>query len=587
VRFPRWVAMALALSLTPVLVLVTAHAAEAASGSIGDTSTASWNDGLSVDFRGTSTVSCTATGYWTTTPASGPGADYGVATIYAKGTCGTGADVSSAFMHLSADCGGTSLTFDTGQVDGDGGEGDFSGTWSGSVVVPSDGTAPCAVTQLCWGDDVKYHINPFNTEHHSGCVEWSLGAPPALTQDQMPSCPLGSVQKPVPDMQGGKYQDVLSGSGWLFDTYHMQYTSAGSNEVYGYQIYRSVSVAHDSSFYSGFANSSWFWGISAGVNGGSPYSSSGMSSHQANLTSGQTVNWDMGEQVTEKGTPPPTDRHWELVGFGYIVPQSGAQLADPFSTGDGSEIANSASLIGRTTGTSQWCSWYWGEQLRTNIGPGDTSADPIGPADASGNTPQPPTVDNPPPVTDDACSGFSFTDPATWAGPAMCMVAHLLQKALDMLSGLLHAIENLASAIFQPIVDALNALVGAILDGLQALFVPESAEMQGDIQGVKDSWSDAAPMTVFTSVGDVVGALNVPSPGGSCAGPDYTFTNPVSHSAQTLHPFDSCSSPMSTIAMISRAALQVGVWVAGVLLAFRVLAAAFGVRVSAGEESSA
>ena len=75
----------------------------------------------------------------------------------------------------------------------------------------------------------------------------------------------------------------------------------------------------------------------------------------------------------------------------------------------------------------------------------------------------------------------------------------------------------------------------------------------------------------------VIGGFDVGSPG--CQGPAWTLGAPLN---KTVHPFDACDEPMSTVAAVFKAALSVAAVVAGLMGCTRVLLSAIGLQIGKG-----
>jgi hypothetical protein len=114
---------------------------------------------------------------------------------------------------------------------------------------------------------------------------------------------------------------------------------------------------------------------------------------------------------------------------------------------------------------------------------------------------------------------------------------------------------------------------------LKWAFIPDAAtltsledQVSGDINGSSVSPWFGAVGPLFTGLGGSAGG---------CAGPAVTF--PMT--STTVHPFDACSSPMSTVASISYAFTSVAVIVLGGLAGLRAVGMGFGFNVGFGQRA--
>jgi hypothetical protein len=78
----------------------------------------------------------------------------------------------------------------------------------------------------------------------------------------------------------------------------------------------------------------------------------------------------------------------------------------------------------------------------------------------------------------------------------------------------------------------------------------------------------------LTSVQTVVNAIGGPAGGGGCSGPTVSFDMLGVH--QDFQPFQACTEPMATAALISRSFFTVVVVVLGTFGIVRALGSAFG-----------
>ena len=153
---------------------------------------------------------------------------------------------------------------------------------------------------------------------------------------------------------------------------------------------------------------------------------------------------------------------------------------------------------------------------------------------------------------------------------------------LDWLAGLLRALIAAVWKLVGLIGGLASAIWGLFESGLSALFVPDGAFFSDTLDGVKNAWADTPPMVVMDSVADVGDALTVSSPGGGCAGPDLSFTEPVGGRNVTLNPFSACGDGTGMLATITKTALTIFVYVGGFLVAARMIGSSFGLDVSIG-----
>lgn len=160
-------------------------------------------------------------------------------------------------------------------------------------------------------------------------------------------------------------------------------------------------------------------------------------------------------------------------------------------------------------------------------------------------------------------------------------------KVLDLLLGLLQQIAKGLKAVVDAVgfvVDAIADLATALLDGIAGLFIPEDGYLDGQIDGVKDAWADAAPIAFLGGLTDVGEALQFPQPPSGCAGPELSFHSPMSAPGSTtnLNPLSACRSEVAQIADLTKTALTIAVYVGAVLASVRIVGAAFGVNLSLG-----
>lgn len=562
---PRRLVGLIALGLVPVLILTSPQVAEAATSPY-TTPVATTISGGS-DIGGLDFISCGLSGYWDTEPIQGPGATGFGALVYYNWNCKEGSLDTAGTVNLTLTgpgCPTMTSTFHPFAVNA------RSDSGTGSPFVPgTDPVAQCAPSQVCWTATLGVHF-PLPDDSFSGCQQWALGVPNlGDSSGGLPVCPFMSVKKP--DDTG-----VVNGHDQI--VYKVTPKEAIAYNVIPYSVWSISGITYGfPDGFEGYVPDPLNKAVSGGPNGGQwqPSALTVVGTEVARTNSIQTYNF-------AGGGGGPTTRFGTLIGYGYTV--GGAGPIDPWSSS--TSEPSSPSLVGLSIATGTYCGFYWGSTIRTTGGP---SATPIGPADGStGGPPPPPPA--PPPVPSDTGCGFSLTDPSTWAGAGICALVGLfrqmiglLQTVANWLSNIASTLTGLAASIGSAIVNALQSLITSLGSLLQSLFVPSPGFYDGKVQSVKHAWDNTAPWTIFAAVGTVGSALSIPDPGGSCTGPPLSFVNPLGHSSVTVHPFSACSGGSATLATITRAGLSVGVWVAAVLLAFRVLAASVGVAVAFGK----
>lgn len=223
------------------------------------------------------------------------------------------------------------------------------------------------------------------------------------------------------------------------------------------------------------------------------------------------------------------------------------------------------------------CAWYFGEKVFDNGSAANTIDEPAGnygtsdgPSTIPGGDPP---VNNPAPAPsgeDSQCSGFSFTDPSSWAGAGICVLVKAINAVIGVLRAILNAFKGLATAIA-------DAITGA----LRGLFVPRAGFFEGQVDDVKDAWADTPPGEV---VGTYAGLPDkfVPPGGSSCQGPALDLDLPMTSTDTVWRPFSACAGWSSTLARIARTSLQVGAYLGAFMLALRVLASSLGLAIPMG-----
>lgn len=211
------------------------------------------------------------------------------------------------------------------------------------------------------------------------------------------------------------------------------------------------------------------------------------------------------------------------------------------------------------------CRFYFGEKIaRTTT---DSWDEPLGPIRSGADPtddPQPDPVNDPAEdVSEEGCDGFSFTDPASWAGAGICMLVKAVGRLIEVVGG----------------------IASAILNGLTGLFVPSDGYLDGQIDGVKDAWANAAPVAFMSGFTDVGEALQFPQPSNSCEGPALNFQSPLGSegsSAVSVNPLSTCRDEVGQIADLTKTVLTIAVYVGAVLASVRIVGAAFGVNLGLG-----
>lgn len=249
-------------------------------------------------------------------------------------------------------------------------------------------------------------------------------------------------------------------------------------------------------------------------NGGGLWAMSSWGAYNRSVFAGTTITRQLNAGTTEvAGAGQPET--FEVVGVGYTI-----------AAGSGPNMSSSAYFLGGagSLGVSQQrgigindpslCRFYYGQDVITEPMIG---GDPMGPF--TNGSPQPyggstPVDEGPltgpdPVSTDDGqCSGFSFTDPSSWAGAGICV----LVKAVRALFG-----------VMGDVLQAVLGLVGQLGALLRDLFIPDPSSW--DMQRLQDQWDSRPPGSVIQDTTDVLGAAaDGLSASGPCELPNWNIS---------------------------------------------------------------
>jgi hypothetical protein len=214
------------------------------------------------------------------------------------------------------------------------------------------------------------------------------------------------------------------------------------------------------------------------------------------------------------------------------------------------------------------CRWYVGAPQSAYPGTTATTLDTMSPSSTTGSTspfsaltgtpapddPEPsPTNTAPPPVDDGSCAGFSFTDPASWAGSGMCVLVQAVMGLIGAVGDVLHAVLSLASAIIDGIANLLmppDGFMDDTMDSVGGVF--DDSPLDDWYSGIDDGIESAKPDAAPPSGGKTAPGLVAPTDGGSysgCQGPpiEWSYFEKVGMDS-TLYIFDACSGSMKTLA---------------------------------------
>lgn len=118
---------------------------------------------------------------------------------------------------------------------------------------------------------------------------------------------------------------------------------------------------------------------------------------------------------------------------------------------------------------------------------------------------------------------------------------------------------------------------------LEWAFVPDESTLGALETQVSNAFNSTGVGAWFSAITGLFGGLG--GSGGGCSGPEVTFS--MVGINKTMHPFDACSAPMSTVASISYAFSTVLVIVFGALAGVKALGSAFGFQVHLGDRLKA
>jgi hypothetical protein len=538
----RWVVRLLAFALVPLLVVTGGSGAQAATTAYSGQQPVTFS--YDEKFPGV-WMKCSASlvysvsgnassGYLETVIGqagdcdTGPGLNVGGGTITytAKGGRGNGATCSATA---------------TGTI-GDGGNENTPRLELGYGFTPVSADNLCTVSEFCWSVH-RTAWGPYRDVDASGCKAVAMGNP--SLPGAGPSCAVGH---PKWTQYWYSQESAADGLKWRYN-FRLAFSSAStqSSRTWFFQPFYGTPSSNSAEVGPYISTTSW------------------------NLRS--STMWDRSQ--------------WGQGAQGrYANNQTGAAPV-------GVQVFTSEA--GYTKGLTQpgRCSFWFGAKVATDD-PNSVEDEPYAALSANGATsipddtvdpgsevePVEPGAPAPPAAEDTGCSGFSFTDPSTWAGAGICVLVKALQAIWDVLSGIAGVLASLAAAIFGPIVDALSALAGAIVDGISALFVPASGYLDGKVGEVQDAWSDSPFGTLGQGFGDVGDWLTV-SGSSSCEGAPVTLHTPFG--VQTWHLFSSCSGGMASIANISRLGMTVMAYVAAAVAGLRIVGSSFGLNLSLGK----
>ncbi|SFC94968.1 hypothetical protein SAMN04487968_1166 [Nocardioides terrae] len=419
----------------------------------GDVAQASFSTGSQwpVDDR----VSCAVSGYWQSDPDASP-----ASTVVLKGKCTTGYNIASADLFLSVEQPGCAFGLEVGEVDG---AGDWTKSYSPSCTMP--------VTELC------YKVTTSNwsdfgqgSKEREDCVPWALGAPPAAAANG--SCAGFSSTAPhVVSAQAEK-----NGSGYTFMegvAFHVDQTVAAT---YGWLVYAVYDSTHD---YNP-ANSANNLPVPSGQPGVGSMAER-FTTTVIPATAGSADALVYAFEGAQVGQEASAVKQRNLVGFGFYKKTSSASTVSyTFDAGTG--------LVGLTDPAR--CAFYWGAKIVDRTA--DSLDEPMGPLTVPSGDPTPPVVEDPvPPAGDGSCDGFSFTDPASWAGAGICVL-------VKMVGGLIDTVAALPGKI-----------MGLLGDLLESLFVPEDGFLDDRMESIRGKLQGSSPGLYASSVTQLVAGPSV------------------------------------------------------------------------------
>lgn len=525
----RWLARLLVLLLAPV-VLVASGSESWAEPVFGDAESVTIDHDYG-SWQGNG-YSCDIVGYWSTSPLQGPGSSGSASQVNVKGDCGTNWNVSDFSLSFEGKGSGCSVTYSTGQLDGDG---------SFSAAMAGDGSS-CFITEMCYTATYDLHSD-WETHSDEGCEPWALGAPPQITLPG--ACSTASVAVPV---IGSPYWGLSNGTpgtglqvrGWWQPvTYSATGITAGGEWI-GYSIIRPYSNAWDGNYVGGGYSTV---GIQAHSNTAAP------SGGSVSFTDRAHVSSHNGQSDSPSGGVDGT-----IVGVGMFRVPSGGSGANWMNMPqyDGTPHAR----LG-VNDPSQ-CAFYWGEKIAVTTT--DDRDEPSGPLPGGGGSPTPPTdtpdADDPPPAEPEgSCDGFSLTDPASWGATAMCAAAALLGRLVRLVGDL---------------VSVVKGMVAAILDGIAGLLIPSDGFFDEQWDELSDVYEDSSPSKYV----DAVDQIAPSGGGGGCSGP--TVTVPIHGNTETIQPLEACGGARASAASICRLILTVGISVFGALACIRAIGSGLG-----------
>lgn len=542
----RHLSRLLVLALVPVLIVTAPNVAQAApvyseAETATITSTAESTPG--------SQTSCTVVTYWAqdesgTTPS-----------LPASTSCSTGFNISDSLVSFDLHGGSCNFHMNIGQVDGQPNPHKWAFTTTGGY----DGST-CNVTELCMNYVEESHSNPFTTITGTDCVPIGLGAPP-VSQDLSGTCQSAIFGRPELGAPKTGQDGVVKG-------WHVNVTTAGqagplgTDPGYSFIYYALIKRNGHGDLASGnFTPGS---GGSSAMTATAPAIGETLRYHYHSVSWSDVVAGPFSRHVGVAGWwsgGPSEMPHGEVIGVGIIGQRSSISNAMRYPSAGAMEGRLGATIPGD-------CTFYWGERVVTLEN--TDMDDPLAPLTGGGGTgsAEPPDVTDPPPPSTGSCD-FSFSDPTTWAGGGICALVELISSLLNLIGDVL---------------DFLWGLVEALGNMIRDLFVPSEGFMEDQAQGLQDAWGDTPPAVFIDSAQDVGESVIVSSPGGGCTGPAWTFNKPgpLGGGTATVHPFEACEAPMSTLATIVRTGLTVGVYLGAFLVALRIVAAAFGVQLNVG-----
>lgn len=510
-RRKSWLVRAIALALTPVLILFTPDLAEAATHAYGAPATSDelvLFDGFGEPGLG-DMVHCTVTGYWETDIVVG-GLFPSTSQIKIRGTCNTGWNVASADLTLTSQGCGASLH--VGDVDGGG---SFGGSMTGGTCAfdPTAGT----VTTLC-GTATSSSHSDLGISHttDSDCEPWALGAPPTAPANTGGSCPYATVTRP---------SWTVINNETTADGDHVAYahlSSPGITPVQadgaGWATYAIVGPASAMDVGAKDGNNAlvtWGWQnlvyTIVGTLGSGHWG--GVTGLVMGTTTPLTGKIRVSSSHWGGASDPPALQHADVIGIGIYRIPPGAQgafrvpLDVPDHLGDNTTHSGSGNVQAFGMTDPAACQFYWGVKLVDFAG--TTIDDPIsdaGPPGESPTEPDPPVVTDPvTPTTDSTCQTFSLTDPTTWAGAGICILVKLVGALIALTRSILGVLQGLATTIASAIADALAGIMDLLGPILLGLAIPSpGAWPVGD---VVDQWNSRPPGSLIDGLGGAIGGV--------------------------------------------------------------------------------